>query len=68
MADFYEVLGVSRSASQDNIKKAYRTLALQHHPDRNDGSPDAEERFKEITRAYEVLSDPGATLGVRPLR
>ena len=58
MADFYEVLGVSRGADEDNIKKAYRKLALQYHPDRNEGSPEAEERFKEVTRAYEVLSDP----------
>src|SRR5579884_2589855 len=54
--DYYEVLGVSRSASDDDIKKAYRKLALQYHPDRNK-APEATERFKEATEAYQVLSD-----------
>jgi molecular chaperone DnaJ len=57
MADFYQRLGVSRSADNDEIKKAYRKLALECHPDRNQGSKEAEERFKEITQAYEVLRD-----------
>lgn len=57
-SDHYEVLGVSRNASTDEIKRAYRKLARQHHPDANQGDPAAEERFKEITRAYDVLSDP----------
>lgn len=56
--DYYEVLIVVRTATDDDIKKAYRKLALQFHPDRNHGDPEAAERFKEATEAYEVLSDP----------
>lgn len=58
MADYYQLLGVARDAGAEEIKKAYRKLALQHHPDKNDGSKESEEKFKEITRAYEVLKDP----------
>jgi molecular chaperone DnaJ len=57
MADYYALLGVTREAGAEEIKKAYRKLALQYHPDRNSGSKDAEEKFKEITEAYEVLRD-----------
>jgi molecular chaperone DnaJ len=56
--DLYEVLGVAKSASQDEIKKAYRKLARKHHPDSNPGDASAEERFKELQDAYDVLSDP----------
>ena len=57
-ATYYDVLGVSRDASEGDIKKAYRKLAMEHHPDRNNGDKAAEERFKELTEAYEVLRDP----------
>lgn len=56
--DYYEILGVTRSAEDDEIKKAYRKLAMQHHPDRNPGDHEAEERFKEAAEAYEVLRNP----------
>lgn len=56
--DYYKILGVEKSATQDEIKKAYRKLAMKYHPDRNQGNKTAEEKFKEITEANEVLSDP----------
>ncbi len=56
--DYYDILGISRDASQEDIKRAYRRLAHQYHPDKNPGDKRAEERFKEINEAYEVLKDP----------
>src|SRR3954467_10336498 len=56
--DFYELLGVGRAASPDDIKKAYRKLATQHHPDRNPGNKEAERKFKDLSHAYDILKDP----------
>ncbi|MCA9742622.1 MAG: molecular chaperone DnaJ [Deferribacteres bacterium] len=56
--DYYEILGLSRDAGDDDVKKAYRKLAMQYHPDRNPGDKEAEERFKEASEAYEILKDP----------
>ncbi|MGA1301352.1 MAG: DnaJ domain-containing protein, partial [Burkholderiaceae bacterium] len=56
--DYYEVLGVAKNASDEEIKKAYRKLAMKHHPDRNPGDKTAEEKFKEAKEAYEMISDP----------
>ncbi len=56
-ADYYELLGIDKNATADEIKKAYRKKALQYHPDRNPGDKEAERKFKEISEAYEVLGD-----------
>src|SRR6201991_4339506 len=56
--DYYELLGVGRTASADDLKKAFRKLAMQHHPDRNRDDKEAEKRFKSINHAYDVLKDP----------
>ena len=56
--DYYEVLGVDKNASEDEIKKAYRRIAIKYHPDRNPGDKEAEEKFKEAAEAYDVLHDP----------
>ncbi|UCH66319.1 MAG: DnaJ domain-containing protein, partial [Ignavibacterium sp.] len=56
--DYYKILGVDKNASQEEIKKSYRKLAMKYHPDRNQGNKEAEEKFKEVTEANEVLSEP----------
>src|SRR5881398_4091585 len=55
--DFYEILGVSKSADAEELKRAYRKLAMQHHPDRNPGDKSADQKFKELNEAYDVLKD-----------
>ena len=66
--DYYEVLGVGRDAGDEEIKKAYRKLAVKFHPDKNPGDKSAEEKFKEIGEAYEALSDPQRRAALRSLR
>ena len=56
--DYYEVLGLTKTDSEDDIKKAYRKIAIKYHPDRNPGDKEAEEKFKEAAEAYNVLHDP----------
>jgi len=57
MRDLYDIIGVSKNATQDEIKKSYRKLALKYHPDRNPDNQDAEKNFKEAAEAYSILSD-----------
>ena len=63
--DYYDVLGVAKSSSKDEIKKAYRKLALKHHPDKNKGDKASEEKFKEASEAYHILSDEKRPLSGR---
>ena len=56
--DYYEVLGVSKSATTEELKKAFKRLAIKYHPDKNPGNKEAEDKFKEAAEAYEVLNDP----------
>ena len=61
--DYYEILGVERNATKDDLKKAYRKLAMQYHPDRNPGNKESEEKFKEAAEAYEILNNDGSGYG-----
>jgi DnaJ-class molecular chaperone with C-terminal Zn finger domain len=63
--DYYSILSVTKSATADEIKKSFRKLAVKYHPDKNPGNKEAEEKFKEINRAYEVLSDTGKKKEIR---
>ena len=65
--DYYQILGVNKRATQEDIKKAFRKLARKYHPDVNQGNKEAEARFKEVNEAYEVLSDPRKASEVRPI-
>ena len=56
--DYYTVLGLEKGASDDEIKRAFRKLAIKYHPDKNQGNKEAEEKFKDINEAYQILSDP----------
>ena len=56
--DYYDILGINKKATPEEIKKAYRTLAMKYHPDRNQGDKNAESKFKEASEAYQILSDP----------
>ena len=56
--DYYDILGINKKATPEEIKKAYRTLAMKYHPDRNQGDKNSEAKFKEVNEAYDVLSDP----------
>ena len=56
--EYYDILGISKNATVNDIKKSYRKLAIKFHPDKNPGNSEAEEKFKQISEAYEVLSDP----------
>ena len=67
MADYYATLNVEKTASEDELKKAYRRLAMQYHPDKNGGAKEAEEKFKEVTEAYDVLRDPQMEEQKRPI-
>ena len=60
--DYYAVLGLEKGASDDEIKRAFRKLAIKYHPDKNQGNKEAEEKFKDINEAYQILSDPEKTL------
>ena len=62
--DYYAILGVDKAADNSAIKKAYRKLSMQYHPDKNPGNLEAEEKFKEISEAYEVLTDTGKKKGI----
>ena len=65
--DYYDILGVGKNASEAEMKKAYRKLAMKYHPDRNKGDSSAEEKFKEAAEAYEVLRDPQKKLAMTNL-